>query len=119
MSSPTPTKRPRHLLDPNDLHGSHQRSIGTPQALSNVQRWVMSALALTTILHFSVGLVLASATLVDSSRLDARIGLNVLAALTGVIAVAAARAIHLKRFLSPWLALGLLPGIVGLVIVSR
>jgi hypothetical protein len=82
------------------------------QSLTNVQRWVMSVLVVTTIMHFSAGLVVA-AVFVDDARVDAKIGLNVLAALTGVMAVVAARAIHGRRLLSPWLALGLVPGVVG------
>jgi hypothetical protein len=107
----TEPRRPRHLLDPNDIRGSHVRSVGTAQQLSNVQRWVMSILVVTTILHFSGGLGVA-AMFVDQERLDARIGLNVLAAVTGVVAVAAGRAIHRKQVLSPWLVLGLVPGLV-------
>jgi len=103
--------RRRHLLDPNDIRGSHQRSVGSPQQLTNVQRWVMSVLVVTTILHFSAGLAVAAMVIDD--RLDARIGLNVLAAFTGVLAVVAARAIHRKPVLSTWLLLGLVPGIVG------
>ena len=106
------TSRRRHLLDPNDIRGSHQRSVGSPQQLSNVQRWVMSVLVVTTILHFSGGLAVA-AMVVDDTRLDARIGLNLLAAFTGVLAVVGARAIHRKPLLSSWLLLGLVPGVVG------
>jgi hypothetical protein len=108
----TEPRRPRHLLDPNDVRGSHARSVGTPQQLSNVQRWVMSILVVTTILHFSGGLAIA-AMVVDQDRLDARVGLNVLAAVTGVLAVAAGRAIHRKQVLSAWLVLGLVPALVG------
>lgn len=83
-------------------------------SLTQVQRWVLSALAVTTILHLSVGLVLAAMFLADDRGLDAQIGLNVIAAAFGVIAVAVGRAIHGKPFLSAWLLLGLVPGIVGL-----
>jgi hypothetical protein len=112
MSSSHPRPRPRHLLDPDDIRGSHQRSIGTPQELTSVQRWVVSVMAVTTVLHFSAGVVLA-AMVVDEDRLDARIGLNVLAALTAVVAVAVGRLIHRKPVASGWLALGVVPGIVG------
>ncbi len=104
--------RRRHLLDPADLRGSHQRSIGTAKALTSVQRWVMSVLVVTTIMHFSAGIALA-AILMDEDRVDARVALNLLAAVTGVVAVAAGLAIHGKRPLSPWLLLGLVPGVVG------
>jgi hypothetical protein len=115
MVDMTEPRRPRHLLDPADLRGSHQRSIGTAKALTNVQRWVMSVLVVTTILHFSAGIAVA-AVLIDDHRADAQIGLNALAAVTGVLAIAAGRAIHGKRLLSPWLLLGLLPGVVGAVL---
>lgn len=110
----TEPRRRRHLLDPDDLRGSHQRSIGDTHALTNVQRWVMSVLLVTTLFHFSAGIAI-SAVLYDDSGTGARVVLNVLAALTGVLAVAAGRAIHGKRLLSAWLLLGLLPGVVGAV----
>ena len=86
--------------------------MGTPKALTGVQRWVMSVLLVTTILHFSAGLAIA-AILMDENRTDARVGLNVLAAVTGVLAVAAGLAIHGRRPVSLWLLLGLVPGAVG------
>ena len=110
----TETRRARHLLDPDDLRRSHLRSQSSRESLTRVQRWVVSILAVTTILHFSGGLALGAAV-VDDSRLDARIGLNVLAAVTGILAVLAGRAIHGKKLLSPWLGLGLLPGLAGAV----
>lgn len=108
----TTPPRPRHLLDPADIRGSHARSQGSAQSLTNVQRWVMSVLVVTTILHFSAGLAVA-AVVVDDGRVDAKVGLNVLAGLTGVMAVVAARAIHGRRLLSSWLVVGLVPGVVG------
>jgi hypothetical protein len=107
-----PVRRPRHLLDPEDIRGSHLRSIGTQKALTNVQRWVMSVLAVSTILHFAAATALA-AVFADQDRLDARIGLNVLAGVCGILAVAAGMLIHEKRPLSPWLLLGTSPALVG------
>jgi len=72
----------------------------------------MSVLLVTTLFHFSAGIAIA-AILYDDHSMGARIVLNVLAGLTGVLAVAAGRAIHGKQLISPWLLLGLLPGIVG------
>ena len=112
MSSPQPVRRPRHLLDPEDLRRSHQSSQSSLESLTNVQRWVMSVLAVTTIAHLAVGLVFAA--LVADAKLDAVIGLNVIAMVIGVLAVAAGMLIHRRSPLSPWLLLGLLPGIVGL-----
>lgn len=82
-------------------------------SITQVQRWVLSALAVTTILHLCVGLVLA-ALFLDASDIPGRVGLNVIAGLMGVGAVAAARGIHQKPILSPWLGLGLLVTAVGL-----
>jgi hypothetical protein len=109
----TPVRRPRHLLDPANLHQSHRSSQSSQEALTSVQRWVMSVLAVTTILHLSAGLVVA-AIYMDDSRLDARIGLNVIAAVVAMLAVAVGRVIHQKNPLSTWLLLGLVPGAVGL-----
>jgi len=81
-----------------------------------VQRWVMSVLAVTTILHLAVGLVVA-AFYIDASRTDARVGLNLIAAAIGVLAVATGLVIHGKSALSPWLVLGLAPGLIGLWLV--
>lgn len=100
------------------MHRSHQRSQGSTESLGNVQRWVMSVLAVTTILHLSAGLVLASVYL-DTQRPGARVGLDLLAGVIGVLAVAAARAIHRKSPLSGWLLLGVVPGLVGLWLTQR
>ena len=44
-------------------------------------------------------------------------GLNLIAAAIGVLAVATGLVIHGKSPLSPWLLLGLVPGLVGLWLV--
>ncbi|MCB0897009.1 MAG: hypothetical protein KDB43_16835 [Nocardioidaceae bacterium] len=95
-----------------------RRTDSGPMHLEPVQKWVLSVLAFVTIIHLSGGLVVA-AIYSPTDRPDARIGLNVLAAAFGVIAVAVFRAIHQKPLLSPWLLLGVLPGVVGLVLVLR
>jgi hypothetical protein len=87
-------------------------------SITQVQKWVLSALAVTTILHLSGGLV-AAAIFLDPDAVDGRIGLNVIAGLVGVGAVAAGRAIHHKPFLSPWLLLGLAPTALGLWLTFR
>ena len=84
--------------------------------LTQVQRWVMSVLAVTTILHLSVGLVLG-AFFLDPDATASRIGLCVIGGLFGVVAVGVGRLIHQRSIASPWLALGLLPGLVGLVLL--
>jgi hypothetical protein len=85
-------------------------------AMGTVQRWVMSALAVTTIGHFAAGLVVA-AVFMDGTEQVARIGLVVIAGVVGVLGVAAAFLIHQKSALTPWLVLGLLPLAVGLYFV--
>ena len=82
-------------------------------SMGSVQRWVMSALAVTTIGHFAAGLVFA-AVLMDDHAMSARIGLVVIAAVVGVLGVAAGFLIHQKNPLTPWLVLGLAPAAVGL-----
>jgi len=107
------TQPRRHLLDPNNLP---QRTASQSMSLTQVQRWVLSVLAATTILHLAAGLVVAAA-FVERDRLDARIGLLVIAGCFGVLAVAAGRAIHQKSLLSPWLLLGWLPAAIGAYVV--
>ena len=105
-------RRRRHLIDPNA-----PRPVRDPRAearsLSRVQQWVMSTLAVTTVLHMSAGLILA-AMFLPEPRLSAEIGLNVIAGAFGVIAVASALAIHKRSILSWWLTLGLVPTMIGL-----
>lgn len=112
MSQP-PTSQPprvrRHLIDPANPPRRSPRAMGITQ----VQKWVMSVLAVTTILHLAAGLVIA-AVFLDEARTDGRVGLNVIAGFIGVGAVAAFRGIHQKPILSPWLALGIVPALVGL-----
>lgn len=109
---PSPARRRRHLLDPNA-----PRPLRDPRAehesLTQVQRWVMSTLAVTTILHMSGGLIVAAMFLPEPT-VGAQIGLNVIAGAFGVIAVVAALALHKRRIVSWWLVLGLLPMTVGL-----
>ncbi len=79
-------------------------------SLTAVQRWVMSSLTAVTILHLSVGLVVAA---YFSDRTDARIGLLVISAAFGVIAFEAALLIHRRRPVSWWLLAGLVPPLLG------
>jgi len=106
-------RRARHLMDPD-----RPRVTSTPEdraRLERVQKWVLSVLAVTTIGHLALGLVLAALLITDDNQ-GAQIGLCVLAGLTGVVAVAAGFAIHQKSPLNIWLLIGLTPGVVGLVL---
>jgi len=85
-------------------------------SLTQVQQWVLSVLALTVIEHFAAGLAVAA---IFADEQDARIGLNMLAGITGVFAVAAFRALHAKSMLSGWLLLGPLPGVIGAWLTFR
>lgn len=104
-SAPPPRRR-KHLIDP---HNPPPPSRYTT-SLTTVQTWVISTLAVTTILHMAVGVAVA-ALFVDT--LDARIGLLVIAGLFGVVSVGAGLAIHRRRILSWWLLLGWLPALVA------
>lgn len=115
MTESTTPRRARHLMDPNNLPAAKRSS---SMSLDRVQKWVMSVLAATTIVHLSAGLVLA-AIFIHTEKLGPRIGLNVLAGAFGVIAVAAARGIHQKKLFSPWLLLGIVPTFIGLFLTFR
>jgi hypothetical protein len=109
-------RRARHLMDPNQ-----PRKATSPEdlaRLARVQKWVLSVLAVTTIGHLALGLVL-SALYITEDNTGAQVGLCILASVTGVVAVAAGFAIHQKSPLNPWLLLGLTPGVVGLILALR
>ena len=119
VSEPPVRKRPRHLMDPDDLRREVIRPTGPGAlALEPVQQWVLSVLAATTIGLLAAGLAMGAST-VDESRTGVRAGLSILAGVFGVVAVAVFRGSHQKRFLSPWLLLGLVPGTVGIFVVLR
>ncbi len=96
----------KHLMTPGQPRPQQRYNT----SLTSVQRWVMSTLVATTILHLSVGVVVAA---YFSDRLDSQIGLLVISALFGLIAFGAALLIHKRSPLSLWLLPGLLPALVG------
>lgn len=118
MSEQQVPRRARHLMDP----ANPQREVRKPSSgsmnLEPVQKWVLSVLAFTTIIHLAGGLVIA-AMYVDADRTDAQIGLNILAGAFGVIAIAVFRAIHQFKPISAWLLLGAIPTVVGLWLTFR
>lgn len=79
-----------------------------------VQRWVASALLLTTMTLFASGLALLSLSVED--RGGSRVGLMVIAAVVGVGAMVGVRVINQKSWLTPWLVLGLLPASVAVYV---
>ncbi|UFN44362.1 hypothetical protein [Nocardioides okcheonensis] len=120
MASSVPARRTEkgrgHLLDLD----APRRVVGDPSAedrdLARVQRWVMSTIAVTTILHLSGGLVVASVML-DEKPWSSQVGLSVMAGVVGVLAVATGLGIHGRRLVSPWLLLGLVPTAIGLWLI--
>lgn len=113
MENPAPVKRARHLMDPdNPVRQVNDRS------LTNVQRWVASVLATTTILHLAAGLVIAAVFMDDGNR-TSQVGLCLIAGAFGIIAIGVGLAIHGRRPISAWSTLGLLPTAVGLILVLR
>ena len=78
--------------------------------IERVQKWVMTALMMTTATIFAVGLSLLAG---QAERAGAKPGLLTIAAVVGILAVAAARVIHQKPVLTPLLALGVLPAAFG------
>jgi hypothetical protein len=103
-SGPPPVRK--HLMTPGQPRPPQRYST----SLGSVQKWVMSTLVATTILHLSAGMVVAA---YFSDRLDARIGLLVISAAFGVMAVEAALLIHKHPPVSWWLLPGLLPALLG------
>lgn len=112
---PTTVPRRRHLMDPNAPR--KPRDPEAERRLQRVQQWVLSTLAVTTILHMSGGLVVAAAVMGTDERV-AQVGLVVIAGAFAVLAVAAGLAIHRRSILSPWLALGAVPTVVGLLVIG-
>lgn len=110
----TEPRRARHLIDPTAPRVPTASTQG--MSLTSVQRWVMSSLAVTTVLHLVVGIIVAAAFL-DTTRPGAQEGLLVIAGVMGVMGVAAAFLIHGRSALTPWVALGAVPAVVGAVVV--
>jgi hypothetical protein len=79
-------------------------------SLTSVQRWIMSTLAVTTILHLSGGLVVAAHVVEPRSS---KVGLLVISAAFGLVAFAAGLIIHARSPLHPLVLLGLVPALVG------
>ncbi len=104
--------RARHLMDPANPRMDHPES----ESITRVQTWVMSVLAVTTILHLSISLAISAAFIDPAMRVE-RIGLLAIAGAFGVVAVAAGLAIHSRLVPTWWLLLGLVPGVVGAIVV--
>ena len=103
--APRPPRVAKHLMTPGQ-----PRVVRDPMSIGTVQKWVLSVLAATTIMHLAGGLALAATTLDTTGKQIAMLGI---AAAFGLIAILSALLIHQTRLLSPWLLLGLLPTAVG------
>lgn len=116
MTEPAPPRR-RHLMDPNAPRPVRDHAAEN-KSLSRVQRWVMSALVVTTIFHLVMGLIVA-ALFLDDPRPGAQVGLCLIAGAFGLIAVGVAFMIHGRSPLTPWLFVGIVPAAVGIFLVYR
>lgn len=106
-----PVKRPKHLMDPNNL----QRPVNN-RKLTNVQRWLMAVTIVITSWHLAIGLHAASWVLTDSA-VGAKVGLNVIGSVFTLLGLVAGFALHQKNVFTwphwPWLAVCLIPGVFG------
>lgn len=93
---------PRKATDPKDLERLHR-----------VQRRVVSVLIITTLIHLTVGLVLAADAINDDRRY-AQVILILIGAAFYVLGIAAVSAINKKPLLSWWMLTGLIPVAAGL-----
>ena len=103
----TPKVR-KHLMVP----GQTRAPMPTSHSTVMVQRWVLTVLTITIVFHLAGGLVFAAYHL-DPAVPSSRIGLLIIAAAMGCLAIAAVFAIHRRRAATPWLVLGLLPSLLG------
>lgn len=109
---PSGPPRRRHLMDPNA-----PRKPTDPEdlkRLETVQRRVVSALIMTTIVHLTAGFIIAAKKEIAGDRVDAQVVLVVVGALFWDVGVAAVLGLNRKPLLSPWLLTALLPLAVGL-----
>jgi hypothetical protein len=108
--SPAPKQR-KHLMDPSNPRPVRQE----PMSLGSVQRWILSFLGVFLIMQLAIGPVLAVAY-ADQARPSSTAGLLVMSGIFGIGAMSVGRLIHAKRIVSLWLALGLIPSLVGVYI---
>lgn len=107
--SQTP-KRRRHLLDMENPQVAVRRR--DPMPIGEVQKWVMSVLAVSTVLHMAGALILFAATF-DESKQGSQIGVLIISGAFGILAVMTGRIIHKVSPFTPWVVLGLIPMAIG------
>jgi hypothetical protein len=101
-----PAKQRKHLMTPGQPRPRPARTM----SLTAVQRWVMSAVAVSTLLHMAVGLVFAAYYVDEQSS---KIGLLVISGAFGLISMASGLLIHRKSLVHPLMLVGLLPPLIG------
>ncbi len=84
-----------------------------------MQRWVASALTLTTAFVWASGMVAGALLTIDQSRTGAQIGILVMAAIVGTAAIVGVRFINQLFWLTPWLLCGVLPTAIGTFVLVR
>lgn len=97
-----------HLM----VAGQSRAPAPTTHSTVMVQRWVITVLMISVFLHLAAGLVVA-AYFAESRGLSSQIGLLVIAGVMGCLVVGAAFAVHQRSPLTPWVAMGLVPSVVG------
>jgi hypothetical protein len=113
MTEPSLHRPRKHLMTPEQLAGTAPRPATRPRGamtLSSVQKWVMSTLAVSTLLHMAGGLVLAARYVDETSS---TIGLLVLSGAFGLLSWAAGLLIHGRSLAHPLMLLGLVPPALG------
>lgn len=75
-----------------------------------VQRWIISALVLTTALHFVAGLLILAVTL-DTA--DAFWVLTVIATIVSALSIAGVRILNKTSVVTPWMLFAVLPFVVA------
>lgn len=76
-----------------------------------VQRWIISALVLTTALHFIGGLLILAITL---DRPDAFWVLTTISTIVAVLSILGVRVLNELKLLTPWLLVAVIPFAVAL-----
>lgn len=78
--------------------------------VDKVKTWVATSLIMAVVMLHSVAVAVLGATGPDKA--GARPGLFVIAAALGVVAIGAARLVHRRPILTPWLVTGVIPAAV-------
>lgn len=80
--------------------------------VSRVQRWVASALILTTAFHFVAGLMILAIT---KGTADAFWVLTIISTVVSLISIAGVRILNSASVLTPWLLFAAGPAVIAMV----